>query len=125
MRSRRSSLAALFVPLALVIPGSASAQDVRVMDSKPQAKAVIGEPSSEFYVRFDRPVDHIHSQLAIFRDGQLVERLAPRMESAPEVLFARAPTLPPGSYVLRWNVRTMADVKVIEGDIPFTVTGKR
>jgi len=125
MRSRRSSLAALFVPLALVIAGSASAQDVRVMDSKPQAKAVIGEPSSEFYVRFDRPVDHIHSQLAIFRDGQLVERLAPRMESAPEVLFARAPTLPPGSYVLRWNVRTMADVKVIEGDIPFTVTGKR
>jgi len=125
MRSRRSSLAALFVPLALVIAGSASAQDVRVMDSKPQAKAVIGEPGSEFYVRFDRPVDHIHSQLAIFRDGQLVERLAPRMESAPEVLFARAPTLPPGSYVLRWNVRTMADVKVIEGDIPFTVTGKR
>jgi len=125
MRSRRSALAALFVPLALVIAGSASAQDVRVMDSKPQAKAVIGEPSSEFYVRFDRPVDHIHSQLAIFRDGQLVERLAPRMESAPEVLFARAPTLPPGSYVLRWNVRTMADVKVIEGDIPFTVTGKR
>jgi hypothetical protein len=55
------------------------------------------------------------------RDGTLVERLTPRLESAPEVLFARAPTLPPGSYLLHWAVRTMAKVDVIQGDIPFTV----
>jgi hypothetical protein len=48
-------------------------------------------------VRFDRPVDHIHSTLDILRDGKLVERLQPRLKSAPEVLFARAPTLPAGS----------------------------
>lgn len=117
MITRRVFFGFLFSAMAL----PAWAQEVHVLDSTPKAQAVIGEPSSEFYVRFDRPVDHIHSVLSIHRDGKLVEHLVPRLESAPEVLFARAPTLPPGSYVLHWAVRTMADVKVIQGDIPFTV----
>ena len=119
MITRRIAFALLLV--APAVP--ARAQDVHVLDSDPKAQAVIGEPSSEFFVRFDRPVDHIHSGLSIHRDGKLVEHLTPRLESAPEVLFARAPTLPPGNYVLHWSVRTMADVKVIQGDIPFTVKG--
>jgi methionine-rich copper-binding protein CopC len=106
---------------AMAFSASASAQDVLVLDSAPKAKAVIGEPSSSFFVRFDRPIDHIHSRLSIWRDGQVVEHLQPRLESSPDVLFARAPTLPPGEYMLHWAVRTMQDVKVIEGNIPFTV----
>jgi methionine-rich copper-binding protein CopC len=111
----------LLALLALGLGKPAMAQDVSVLDSAPKAKAVIGEPSSEFFVRFDRPIDHIHSRLSIWRDGQLVEHLQPRLQSAPEVLFARAPTLPPGQYMLRWTVRTMEGVKVTDGDIPFTV----
>jgi methionine-rich copper-binding protein CopC len=97
------------------------ADEVHVVESTPAASAVIGGRSSEFLVRFDRPVDHVHSTLAITRDGKLVERLQPRLESAPEVLFARAPTMPAGDYKLHWSVRTMAGVDVIQGDIPFTV----
>jgi len=93
----------------------------RLMDSKPAAHAVIQGRSSEFFVRFDRPVDHIRSSLSILRDGKLIERLQPRLESAPTVLFARAPTLPEGSYQLHWTVHTMAGTDVTEGDIPFTV----
>ena len=115
---RRLALVGLF---ALAFSASASAQDVQVMDSAPKAQAVIGEPSSSFFVRFDRPIDHIHSNLSIWRDGQRVEQLQPRLQSSPDVLFARAPTLPPGEYLLRWTVRTMEGVKVTEGDIPFTV----
>lgn len=115
---RRVVLTGLF---AMAFPASAWAQDLQVMDSAPKAKAVIGEPGSAFYVRFDRPIDHIHSNLSILRDGQVVQRLQPRFQSAPDVLFARAPTLPPGEYMLRWTVRTMEGVKVIQGDIPFTV----
>jgi methionine-rich copper-binding protein CopC len=114
----RAALIGLF---AIAFSASAWAQDVQVMDSHPKAMAVIGEPGSSFYVRFDRPIDHIHSSLSIWRAGQLVERLQPRLESAPEVLFARAPTLPPGEYQLRWAVRTMQDIKVVQGDIPFTI----
>jgi methionine-rich copper-binding protein CopC len=115
---RRVALVGLF---AMAFSASATAQDVQVMDSAPKAQAVIGEPGSSFFVRFDRPIDHIHSNLSIWRDGRLVEQLQPRLESAPDVLFARAPTLPPGAYMLHWAVRTMQDVKVIEGDIPFTI----
>jgi methionine-rich copper-binding protein CopC len=118
MTVRRLILIAMF---ATALSTAARAQDVLVLDSAPKAKAVIGEPSSSFFVRFDRPIDHIHSRLSIWRDGQLVEHLQPRLESSPEVLFARAPTLPPGEYMLHWAVRTMQDVKVIEGNIPFTV----
>jgi methionine-rich copper-binding protein CopC len=120
MATRRSVVIGLLA-FAAAYSTAARAQDVLVLDSAPKAKAVIGEPSSEFFVRFDRPIDHIHSRLSIWRDGQLVEHLQPRLESSPEVLFARAPTLPPGEYMLHWAVRTMQDVKVIEGNIPFTV----
>ena len=114
----RLALVGLF---AIAFSAPATAQDVKVMDSAPKAEAVIGEPGSAFFVRFDRPIDHVHSRLSIWRDGRRVEQLQPRLQSAPDVLFARAPTLPPGQYMLRWTVRTMEGVKVIEGDIPFTV----
>jgi hypothetical protein len=45
-------------------------------------------------VRFDRPVDHHKSTLVIKQGDKVIERLRPRLESAPEVLFAAAPTLP-------------------------------
>ena len=111
----------VLVGLAFLTPARAWADDVRVMESHPQAKAVIGEPGSAFFVRFDRPIDHIRSRLAIYRDGQLVERLEPRLQTEPNVLFARAPTLPPGEYTMSWLVRTLEGARVEEGSIPFIV----
>ncbi|MDP1966755.1 MAG: copper resistance protein CopC [Reyranella sp.] len=121
MMSRRVVVIGFSLLGALVAASGASAQDVRVTESAPKASAVIEGRSSEFFVRFDRPVDHIHSQLAITRNGQLVEKLVPRLESAPEVLYARAPTLPAGDYDLNWRVKTMTGTDVIQGNIPFTV----
>lgn len=121
MMSRRFAVVGLSLLGLLSLAPGASAQDVRVMESAPKASAVIEGRSSEFFVRFDRPVDHIHSQLTITRNGQLVEKLAPRLESAPEVLYARAPTLPAGDYDLNWRVKTMTGTDVIQGNIPFTV----
>lgn len=97
---------------------TARAQELRVLESAPRANAVIGPRSSGFYVRFNRPVDHQDSRLAIMRDGQVVEVLHPRLESSPDVLFARAPTLPPGSYALAWRV---GGDPQLDGEIPFTV----
>lgn len=98
--------------------GSAKAQELRVLDSAPKADAVIGGRSSAFYVRFDRPVDHEDSRLTIKQDGRVVEILHPRLESAPEVLFARSPTLQPGNYKLHWLV---GGASQFDGEIPFTV----
>jgi len=94
------------------------AQDVRVLDSAPKANAVIGPRSSGFYVRFNRPVDHEDSRLAIKQDGRIIEVLDPRLESAPDVLFARAPTLQSGRYSLHWVVGGNPQ---FDGEIPFTV----
>ena len=122
MMSRRLAIVALSSVTALSAPVQGwAAEDCVMMDSSPAANAVIARRSSEFFVRFDRPVDHIHSTLDITRDGKSVERLHPRLNSAPEVLFARAPTLPAGDYKLHWSVRTMTGADATQGDIPFTV----
>jgi len=123
--SRRFALAALPSAGLLWPLRAARADDCKVMQSVPAASAVIDGRSSEFFVRFDRPVDHIRSTLAITRDGRLVENLHPRLESSPEVLFARVPTLPAGSYKLHWAVRTLpGGTEMVQGDIPFSVADK-
>ncbi|MFO1082151.1 MAG: hypothetical protein U1E23_16160 [Reyranellaceae bacterium] len=101
--------------------GAARAEPVRVVESLPAASAVVGRRGTDFYVRFDRPVDHEKSTLVVMRGATVVERLVPRLESAPDVLFARAPTLPEGSYSLLWTVRTIEGVEVTQGEIPFAV----
>ena len=122
---RRNLLAGLSaVPLVASV-AQAQGEYVSILDSHPKAQAVIGEPSTGFYVRFDRPIDHERSNLSIWQGDKLVERLVPRLESARDVLFARAPTLPNGAYRLHWAVRTIKGVKVLEGDINFTVDLKR
>jgi methionine-rich copper-binding protein CopC len=98
--------------------GTANGQGVSVLESTPAANAVIGRRSSGFYVRFNRPVDHEDSRLSIKQNGRVIEVLHPRLESAPEVLFARAPTLPPGRYSLHWIVGGSPQY---DGEIPFTV----
>ena len=118
MVTRRQSLL-IGAAVALVgAPGATSAQDLRVLDSAPKADAVIGRRSSAFYVRFNRPVDHEDSRLAIKQGGKIVEILHPRLESTPDVLFARAPTLQPGRYSLHWIVGGNPQ---FDGEIPFTV----
>ena len=118
MVTRRRTLLAGAAAGFLGAARPASAQDVRVLDSAPRANAVIGRRSSGFYVRFNRPVDHEDSRLTIKQDGRILEVLHPRLESAPDVLFARAPTLQPGSYTLHWLI---GGEPQFDGEIPFTV----
>ena len=122
MTLRHFMLVALMFGAFVREPADVWAQGVQVLESVPAANATIDGRSTAFSVRFDRPVDHIHSVLAVKRDGEVVETLQPRLQSAPQVLFARAPTLPPGKYQLYWQVRTMTDVETREGEIPFTVS---
>jgi methionine-rich copper-binding protein CopC len=121
MAFRRSTILELAFVSLLLMPGTARAQGIQVVESAPAANAVVDGRTSAFYVRFDRPVDHVRSLLLIKRDGEVIETLHPSLDSAPEVLFARASTLPPGKYTLHWRVITLADVQTSEGDIPFTV----
>ena len=119
---RRTMVAALLVLPVQAVRAQQTEGDVRVLGSTPAANAHIGRKSSAFFVRFDRPVDHIKSTLVIKQGDKVIERLHPLLDSAPEVLFAAAPTLPDGSYMLHWAVITVQGTKAIEGDIPFQVS---
>jgi methionine-rich copper-binding protein CopC len=110
--------------VVLVLVGglrAAVAQELRVTQSLPAIGEVIDGTGVAVFVRFDRPVDHVRSLLAITRNGEVVETLRPRLKAAPNVLFGRTATLEPGSYVLRWAVRSPTGDDIGQGDIPFSV----
>lgn len=119
----RRRLAALLAASTAAATASrtGAVEPVRVIESLPAASAVVGRRGTNFFIRFDKPVDHERSRLMILRDDRVIEVLVPRLEAQPDVLFARATTLPDGDYVLRWEVRTLAGVEVQQGDIPFVV----
>lgn len=123
MTMRRLAIAVLMMAaMTSAVRAQQPSGEVHVLESTPAAHARIGLKSSAFFVRFDRPVDHIKSTLVIKQGDKVIERLHPRLESAPEVLFAAAPTLPPGNYVLHWAVITVQGTKAKAGDIPFQVS---
>jgi len=119
---RRAAIASILAVAGGFSSARAQSADVHVLESAPAAHARIGRRSSAFFVRFDRPVDHRKSTLVIKQGDKVIERLTPRLESAPEVLFAEAPTLPPGDYTLHWAVITLQGEKTVSGDIPFQVS---
>lgn len=126
---RMRSAVALLLPLLCVlflhpVTSARATEPLRVMETGPANHAVIEGQLNSFYVRFDRPVDHIHSELQIERDGRVIETLQPRFEAAPEVLYAASPTLLPGDYRLRWKVITMEGKDVFNGGISFTIKMK-
>ena len=49
----------------------------------------IGDRGTELLLRFDRPINHVTSWLSLVRDGQIIETVHFRLETAPNVLFAR------------------------------------
>ena len=97
------------------------AQVIKVMETGPADRAVIDRPPEGFFVRFDKPVDHLRSVLVIKRDGKEVATLHPRFKTEPQLLFAVAPPLPAGEYTLTWSVITLEGAHAAEGEISFTI----
>jgi hypothetical protein len=81
----------------------------------------IGERSTELLLRFDRPINHVTSFLSLVRDGRIIETVHFRLESAPNVLFARIQTPAPGNYIVRWTVCPAGSNDRYDGELPFTV----
>ncbi|MCW5737577.1 MAG: copper resistance protein CopC [Enhydrobacter sp.] len=105
--------------------GSATAQVPKVVETMPAAQAVLTNAGGEFYVRFDRPVDHIRSMMYVKQDGVVIRTLHPRFKTEPNVLFAMAPPLPPGPYTFVWSVRSLEGADVLDGELPFSVSAPR
>ncbi len=102
--------------------GSALAQVPQVLETRPADRAVLRSAPGEFYVRFDRPVDHIRSRLMIKQNGAVIRTFQPRLKTEPDVLFAMVFALQPGDYAFHWSVRALTGTDVLEGEIPFSVS---
>jgi hypothetical protein len=100
---------------------SADAGDLHTPHFVPVGNAVVGTRSTEFFVRFNRPVNHVLSSLAIIHNGKVVKVIPPRLDAAPNVLFARIETPMPGDYVLHWTLCPAGSNERYEGEFPFTV----
>lgn len=81
----------------------------------------IGERGTELMLRFDRPINHARSWLSLIHDGRVIETMHFRLESAPNVLFARIRTPAPGNYIVRWTVCPAGSDDRSDGELPFTV----
>jgi methionine-rich copper-binding protein CopC len=99
----------------------AAARPLQVVETRPAANGTMDRGPAQYYVRFAGPVDHYRASLFITRGNEVVHRIHPRLNAAPEVLFGTAPGLEPGAYELHWSVTSLADGDVIEGSLPFVV----
>ena len=81
----------------------------------------VGERGTDLLLRFNGPISHARSWLSIIHDGRIVETIHFRLQSAPNVLFARIRTPLPGDYVVRWSVCPEGSDDRYDGEFPFTV----
>ncbi len=85
------------------------------------AQAIMDGAQTEFFIRFDGPVNRGASMLSVVRNGRVVQALHPRLNSQPNTLYSGVRHLDPGAYALHWSARPMEDRELSEGDIPFRV----
>jgi hypothetical protein len=119
VRSLRVIVLILFYSVSLQshaqTAGNQSAGPIRL------ESVTINEHATELLVRFDRPISHSLSSLSLVRDGKIVATPHPRLEAAPNVLFARIPTPATGNYMVRWTVCPEGTNDRYDGEFSFTV----
>jgi hypothetical protein len=113
----------LIAPVVLLLSLQSPAQTAELDAAAPRRweSATIDERGTELLVRFDRPISHERSWLFLLRNGDVVETIHPRLQAAPNVLFARIRTPPTGDYVVRWIVCPEGSNDRYDGEFPFTV----
>ena len=113
------------VAFALAIASTAPvrAAQMNIVESFPAANATVSGESTQYSVRFDGPVDHERSRLWIAQHGNVLQLLAPRLNSAPSTLYSGARRLPAGDYELHWEVHSALDGSITTGFVPFKVAG--
>ena len=123
MIGRRFGLVGLVIPA--VFAGGSAVLAQKVIETMPAKDGTLPSAHGDYFVRFDQPVDHLHSTIDIVQEGKTVQTLHPRLKTEPNVLFARAPNLRPGKYVMHWSVPAANGSTVYQGDVSFSVVAGR
>ena len=118
---RLTALSTVCVLGSLLLVDQAHAAAMHVMESRAAAEAGMDGRQTEFFIRFDGPVDHAASVLTVLRDGGVVQVLHPRLNSQPNILYSGVRSIAPGGYMLHWMTHSMSGHEASEGEIAFSV----
>jgi methionine-rich copper-binding protein CopC len=111
-------LAALTLP-PLALPGSARAHAI-LEASVPPAGAAVKPGPLNLQLRYNSRIDQGRSRLTLIRPDQSRSTVAIAPDAPPDIINAHL-DLPPGAYVIRWQVLAV-DGHITRGDVPITVT---
>jgi methionine-rich copper-binding protein CopC len=87
--------------------------------SRPAVGANVSAGKVGLWLRYNSRIDAMRSRLMLTRPDHSQEVLPIAAGSAVDVLESDV-SLPPGAYVLRWQVLAV-DGHITRGDVPFTV----
>jgi hypothetical protein len=122
MTARVLRAVGIAVLCALALPAEVRTPRAEEGRSLALQNVTIGGQGTELTLRFDRPINHERSWLWVIHDGRIVASVHFRLESAPNILFARIQTPSPGTYIARWSTCPEGrDDERYEGEFPFTV----
>jgi hypothetical protein len=104
----------------VVLAGPPAHAHAIIVEAAPQVDAVVHGGSLDVRLRFNSRIDHRRSRVTVL-DEAGKETPLPLDEHTPtDVLVAKATSLAPGKYRIRWLVLAL-DGHITRGDIPFTV----
>jgi methionine-rich copper-binding protein CopC len=103
---------------AILLPATALAHAI-LEESTPPLGAVINSGKVELRFRYNSRIDRARSRLILTRPDHAKETIPIVPGGPPDIISAHL-DLPPGAYVVRWQVLAV-DGHITRGDVPFTV----
>jgi len=115
-------LSRLLLAVALLLsPSLPAAAHAILLRSVPAIGGSVPAGAVALELHYNSRIDAGRSRLTLIRADHSDSVLPIVPDPAPDVLRAQV-MLPPGSYVVRWQVLAV-DGHITRGDVPFTVTG--
>ena len=116
----KALLLAVTLSLGLLLPDAAAAHAVLV-ESLPAPKSEVAGARIDFNLHYNSRVDAKRSRLSLKGPAGTARTLEASQGKTEADLAATVTALPPGRYVLHWDVLSV-DGHVSRGDLPFTAT---
>ena len=129
IQHRRYAVALLGAALSVVMLGLMplpAAAHAFLVKSSPGRRATLSQPPSRVDLTFNERLEPAYSSVAVWSDkGTQVDlRDAAVVASEPRRLGVSLPSLPAGTYTVRFRVLSI-DGHVVESDFPFTIASRR
>ncbi len=118
----RTPVAAFFIAFLLcVFPGTSSGHAFPD-HSDPRVGSTVTTPPAVVRIWFDSDLEPVFSTLMVHNmDGKMVDKRDVRVDpSDPKLLMVSVPPLPPGTYLVIWNV-VARDTHRTQGQFTFTI----